>query len=85
MIGNHTDIRNEDEAKHFYWTGMPVFVIQTMPLLRLLLHFYAYAINYWTLQGKSKKWESTHCNESVEKRFDKFKCVIKFKSKYEEF
>lgn len=49
MIGNYTDIRNEDGFKHFYWTGMRVFVIQTMPLLRLLLHFYAYAIIYWTL------------------------------------
>lgn len=79
MIGNYTDIRNEVGAKHFYWTGMRVFVIQTMPLLRLLLHFYAYAIIYWTLLGKRKKWETTHSNESVEKRVDKFKYVIKFK------
>lgn len=28
MIGNYTDIRNKDGAKHFYWIGMPVFVIR---------------------------------------------------------
>lgn len=53
MIGNYTDIRNEDGAKHFYWTGMRVFVIQTMPLLRLLLHFYASANNLLDSIGKT--------------------------------